>query len=256
MFSIYTSLYNLSDGFIDWEDALTNFCSFADEVVIATFKNDQKSIDLIREYAMESLPYIKVVPVDIDINDIAFDGKLKNAALKACTQPFCILLDADEFIPLSTKDRWIKYTEFLSKFPDLDGFFIPSVNLCRDVFHYKDIGYKIYLHKNSPNLFRGIVNYARTDNHTIDINKSDTTELIDSNGNLAKLSMLSNSLDYLKNNGVPYVFHKWAIDFNKRIAQNNFWEPVWSNRAGKQVNHSITREKLEKIEVFCHNLEI
>lgn len=259
MFSIYTSLYNLEAGFIDWREALANFEGFADEVVVGTTSSlKDNTINLLSEY-IKTHPKVKLTITNFSLESAEFDGQIKNAAMQQCTRPYCILLDADEFIPISTKERWVGCTTLLCmpQFSGYHGFLIASVNLCGDMSHYKDIGYKFYIHRNDKNLNRGVVNYARLDNGKIDINKSDTTEIIDKDGKLARMCPLSREIGDLKYGNFPFVFHKWAVDLDKRIKQNKFWKPVWENRAGKEVNNIVlNKENLEKIEVFEHNLPL
>lgn len=253
MFSIYSSLYNINNLWIDWQESINRFCSFADEVVISTSNNpdDYKPLEA---YISNYPSKLKIIRTDISFDDPLFDGKFKNAALKACTKPFCILLDGDESIPLSTKKRWINYANLIKDNSSVDGLLIPSINLCKDEYHYKDINFKFYLHKNNIGIERGVVNYAKLDDGKINIKLSDTTEPC-IKGNLANFVKLSNNIYDIKNQGLPYVFHYWAVDFNKRIKANKFWSPVWDNRAGHEIKDIIlNREDLEKIEVFEHNL--
>jgi hypothetical protein len=255
MFSIYTSLYNLDNEFIDWKSALDNFSAFADEIVISTLPQDYNFLyDFVHSKPIKNNFTIEVCD-DISLDDLAFDGKLKNAALKKCTQPFCILLDGDEEIPLYNKLLWEQYANFIEN-SNADGIMIPSINLCKDKYHYKDIGWKFYLHKNNIGIERGIVNYAKLDNGKINIQLSDTTEPI-INGELGKFIKLSNNINDIKNGVIPFVFHHWGDNFEKRLKQNQFWLPVWENRAGKEVKNIILlKESLEKIEIFPHGLKI
>lgn len=256
MFSIYTSLYNLSGGFIDYKAALDNFCSFADEVVVGTTMDSKDdTIELLQEY--QNINYkVKLAITDFKLNTAEFDGQIKNAALKLCTKKFCILLDGDEEIPLYTKDYWMKYANFIKDREDIDGVLIPSINLCGDKYHYKDIGYKFYLHKNEIGIERGIVNYAKLSNGKINTKLSDTTEPI-INGELAKFIGLSNILEDIKDNKLPFVFHHWGDNAENRIKQNKFWSPIWASRSGKKADDIIVdKNELNLIQKYPHNLLI
>jgi hypothetical protein len=102
-------------------------------------------------------------------------------------------------------------------------------------------------------LYRGIVNFAKKQDGKIDTDKSDTCELIDANGNLVQTLMFDNSIEKLREGETPYVFHYWAVNEGQRIKQNEFWQPVWSNRAGKNIDTKTDFSKIEKKE---HKLKI
>jgi hypothetical protein len=255
MFSLYVSAFNIECGMFDWKDTLDKFSNFATELVVGT-TNDSKdnTINLLKDY-VDSKDNVKLVETDYRLDSALFDGQIKDAALQETTQPGKILLDLDEIIPLSQKNLWIKYFNILQKSPDIDGFLIPSINLCGSMNTYKDIGYKFYLHKDG--LKRGVWKYAINKDESIDIMKSDTTEPLDKFGNLGKFSMLPNNIETLRTGEVPYVFHKWAVDVDKRIEQNKFWKPVWENRARKEVSNIVLDKKnIENIEVLEHNLPL
>lgn len=256
MLSIYTSIYNLSSNIFDWKESLDKFSLFADEVSIATSAwCKDNTVNLLKEYCQNNKK-AKLVVTDFDFDDYAFDGKLKNAALQETTHKGKILFDLDEFPVLSQRDLWIRLTEQLYQ-SHWDGFLIPSINLCGSMKTAKDIAYKFYLHKEG--LQRGIVNYAKLDNGYIDITKSDTTDLTHTDNSIANCLPFPNDIKTLRayKDTIPYVFHKWAVDFDKRIAQNKFWSPIWSSRAGYKVENIVeTKEELEKIPVFEHNLPL
>jgi hypothetical protein len=260
MWSIYTSLYNLNGGFIDWKDAIENFASFSDELVISTLPKDKDIIEqyLINEYSQHKQnALIKIVPIDISLDDLAFDGKLKNAALKACTQPFCILLDGDERIDVKDKEKWVIWAESLSKEVQHDSYLVPVIDIFNSNREYKSIGQKWYLHKNLPHLNRGIVNFAKKGDK-IDHTKSDTCELIYDDGNLCRSISLCGfpSIESIKKIGIK-IWHLGWLDKEKRLKSNEFWQPVWNNRAGEEVKNIIhSKDKLDKIEYFPHGLKL
>ena len=253
-FSIYVSAFNLESNLFDWENTLNQFSDWAEEVSIGTtcFSNDN-TVKLLRDY-VDSKDNVKLVVTDFSLESPTFDGDIKNAALHETTEYGKILLDLDEYIPISQKPLWVKYLNLL-KGSNIDGYLIPSVNLCGSMDTYKDIGYKFYLHK--PGLNRGVWKYARNRDGSIDITKSDSTEAIDNFGNLGKFDMLPNNIETLRTNEIPYVFHKWAVDLDKRIEQNKFWKPVWQNRAKREVDDIILdKRSIENIETFEHLLPL
>lgn len=257
MFSIYTSLYNLSNGFIDWKGALDNFIAFADELSIAT--RSQEDAKLMQDY-IDAININKIethITVwDIPLDTIDFDGKLKNLALQRCAEPFCILLDGDERIDIKDKNGWINYANKLSENNHLDAYLIPVIDLFNTDREYKSIGCKWYLHKNGIRLQRGIVDFARREDK-INIEQSDTCELIDEHGSLCEAYQIChNQIGEIKKVGVK-VWHLGWLDKEKRLKANAFWQPVWNNRAGGEVKNIIhSKEKLEKIEYFPHGLKL
>ena len=66
--------------------------------------------------------------------------------------------------------------------------FIPVVDLCKGEDYYKSIGFKWYMHKQG--LKRGVWPYAKLNNGKIDVNKSDTCELLDEDDNLVQTAYL------------------------------------------------------------------
>lgn len=261
MFSLYTSLYNLKNGFIDWKGALENFEDFAEEVCVATtsmsepFGYDAKTL---REYAVLH-PRVKIIVTDFSFDDLAFDGKLKNAALSICKEPFCILLDGDERVDVRHRVNWETIARTIEKDNKWDAAFIPVVDLFNTDREYKSIGQKWYLHKNLPNLNRGIVNFAKKENNKIDIKRSDTCELIYDDNSLVRswcMNVTQPDLEYIKFIGCC-VWHLGWLDKEKRLKSNNFWQKVWDNRAGFEVKNIIhSKEKLDKIEYWPHGLKL
>ncbi len=264
MFSIYTSLYRLENGFIDWKSALDNFCSFADEVIVSTFlDNDMYTINELENYSKNNrkCTILRVFPGNI--RDLDFDGRLKDAAFKICTQPYCILLDGDERINIQDKPKFEKIAKYLDD-NKIDACFVPVIDLFNSEKEYKSIGCKWYISRNLSDLHRGIVNFAKKENGKIDINKSDTCELIKDNGQLAYSYYLINpsladyeKLEVIKRDDLPVIYHLGWLDKEKRLKSNEFWQPVWNNRAGHEVKNIIhSKDKLDKIEYFPHGLKL
>lgn len=259
MLSIYTSAFNIESGLFDWQYSLDRFSEFAEQVVVGTtaLSNDN-SCNLLRDYA-KTKSNVKIVVTDFSLDDLAFDGKIKNAALKSCDQPFCMLLDLDEMPRLKDKPAWVNFASYLGM-TDYDAFLIPVIDLYNTDREYKSIGMKWYLHKNAPDLNRGIVDFAWTDDKKLHINisQSDTCELIKDDGRLCNSIPLLDklSLPAINDLGIK-IFHTGWISKEKRLLVNGFWSSVWSNRAGYKVNNIIdTTEELNDIPYYPHKLKL
>ena len=257
MFSVYTSLYKLQNGLIDWKLAIDNFSNFAEQVVIATFNDGIEDIELLNQYFKDNNK-VKIVTVETDLSDPFFDGKLKNAALKGCNEEFCILCDGDERLRLNDKPEWEKAARYLRQLDNIDAFFVPVIDLFNTEREYCALGQKWYLHKNITNLNRGIVNFAKRNDNTIDTTRSDSCELIYDDTSLCRTMSLMNNLNIreVKDLGIK-IFHLGWLDKQKRLLANQFWGPVWSSRAGKEVTDIIdSMEELNKIEYWPHGLKL
>lgn len=255
MLSLYSSLFNIENGLFSWKDSLESYLLFFDEVIIATTTDcKDNTVQILSDY-VQNKSKIKLVITNISFEDYSYDGLLKNAALQACSNNYCCLLDFDEFIPLSSKDLWVRAIDIMESY-NTDGLLIPSVNLCGSLLTYSTIGYKFYLHK-KLGMKRGIWNRAKLPNGKMDIKLSDSTELLRLDGELAQCLPLSNKIEDIRGGRVPFVFHKWAVDFDTRIGQNLAWKQTWNNRAGYEVSDIVLdKAELEKIPVYDHNLSL
>ena len=251
-FSSYTSAFNLVKMGFDWQNSILNYSRFMDEVVIAINTSEDDTFETVSKFLEEKgISNVILCQCSFDYSDLAFDGKIKNFALQHTSGDIKISCDIDERFPLYQKDLWRRVGNHLLSQREISAFLIPSINLCGDIYHYKDIGYKWYMHKDE--LYRGIVNFAKKQDGKIDTDRSDTCELIDANGNLVQALKFDNSIEGLREGETPYVFHYWAVDKDRRIKQNEFWQPVWSNRAGKEINNKID---FSKTQVLKHHLHI
>lgn len=251
-FSSYTSAFNLVKMGFDWQNSILNYSQFMDEVVIAINTSEDDTFETVSKFLEEKgISNVILCQCSFDYSDLAFDGKIKNFALQHTSGDIKISCDIDERFPLYQKDLWRRVGNHLLSQIEISAFLIPSINLCGDIYHYKDIGYKWYMHKDG--LYRGIVNFAKKQDGKIDTDRSDTCELIDANGNLVQALKFDNSIEGLREGETPYVFHYWAVDKDRRIKQNEFWQPVWSNRAGKEINNKID---FSKTQVLKHHLHI
>jgi len=253
MFSIYSSAFNLVKNNFAYKEAIDNFCNIAEEVVIAINKSEDSTLEQVKSLSYSNL---NIIETDISYSDPLLDGKVKNAALQATTKEFKIGLDMDEYIPLNQKSIW-ENLAYQLRFDNVDCYMIPSLNLYKDRNHYFSITNKWYLHKS--NLYRGAVNFARRSNGTVDTSRSDTCELIDTNGNLVKSKYLPNDINLLRQKNVPFVVHLGYLNFQDRLLRNkNFWKNHWQiESGGEKPNHKVHESIQEFNEpYFEHLLEI
>lgn len=271
MISIYSSFFNVEKAGFAWRETLENWQRFLagrGEIVIAVNTSEDDSPRLIREWAEEwkkrnatrNVP-VQVIDAAIPYDDPEFDGKLKALALSHCTQPYATLLDCDEVIIPSQRLLWDRLALELGGNPNLDAFMVPVVDLFGDEKSYKGIGAKWYLHKNHGSLTRGVVKWARREDGSIDIAKSDTCELIyKDTGELARSAPLMASIPHfllimrLRSGEVPFVYHTGYLSKEQRVKQDAFWEPVWRNRDKSEVKTAKSAEELDKIQSWPHGL--
>ena len=205
-----------------------------------------------------------MIKTAFEYSDLCFDGKIKNAALEACREDYCILLDADERINPSDRPKWEVYARALGKDQKIDALLVPVIDLCRDFHNYKCINSKWYLHKNNRGIKRGIVDFAKLANGKIDTERSDTCEAIYEDGSLVRAALIINprlsnedKISILKNQGVPFVWHTGWVDYEHRLKINEFWKTTLENRSGKTENNIILKiEELQKILIYPHDLPL
>jgi hypothetical protein len=259
-YSLYTSCFNIiKNNFNYWEDTIPKWLEFINygengEIVIAVNTSEDQTLEVVKNKFKE-YPCIKIIESNFDYNDYSFDGKIKNIALQNCVNEICIGLDLDEY-PSLNKNSWANIaSQFLNS--NFEAVFIPVIDLCKSINHYKSIGSKWYMHKQGLN--RGTWNQAKLENGKIDIKKSDTCELLNKNGNLCSAIPLvkESSLELIKKHDLPFIIHLGWLNWENRRNQNKTWQPVWSNRAGFEVEDIMHEEKsFDQIQVFEHNLNI
>lgn len=263
MFSIYASAFNLVKNNFDYKGALDNFAAFADEVVLAINTSEDNTLGVLQAYITEKdYKNVKLIETKFDYKDNEFDGKIKNAALQATTQPVKVSMDMDERIPLSQKDKWIHYGNLLLQ-SNIMAFFVPSIDLWGDKDHIRmahDIGVKWRMHKKG--CYRGVVNYARRMDGKIDTSQSDTCELINGNGELIPAAHIIPNQAYFMPihagflKSCIYTVHYGYIDFQYRLNINKFWKEKWEERSGQPENVATKIEELTKEKVIKHNLPL
>lgn len=245
MISVYHSAFNLNKhGFTGWQDCLRKSCLFADEVVVAinvsTSTDDTENA--VEEILKKEAKSWKIVPTFFDSNDPWFDGKIKNAALQSCTKEFKVQLDLDEYIPTWQRPLWDNICFKLKFDQTASCLAVPSIDLYKDLNHYKSINHKQYLHKGLA--YRAPQIGARKPDGTINTLMSDGCDLVDENGNFISTKALDNSLDALQSNQVPFVVHLGYVDLKSRLKRNHeFWHEHWHVESGGQSPAHIIHMK-------------
>lgn len=262
-FSTYVSAFNLIKNNFDYKKALKNFCTFSDEVVVACNTSEDNSLEELKKLSKKSdYKNLVVIDTDFDYSDNRFDGKIKNAALQATTKPLKISMDMDERFILQQRNLWDFYGKRLLE-TNFDCLAIPSIDLygsLKTIRKNHNIGIKFRLHRSG--LFRGVVNFAEKENGLIDINRSDTCELVDANHNLARVCYFIPQEDLIPSKcsnlmNFPYTIHLGWIDFDYRININKVWKPHWENRAGYEIDNIILdKQTLNEEPVIEHYLPL
>lgn len=250
MISVYTQFYNVKKYNIDYKSALKNFEQIADEVVVAvnTTKGD-RTYASIKKWA-QNHSKIKVVECKYKYDDIEFDGKVKDFALKNTTLPIKVQMDGDERFDLNRPEMFHTLANHMMFHSDINGIMTPSIDLWGDLKKVRKnhrAGFKFRIHKAGIN--RGVPNFAKFPNGKIDTTKSDTTEPIDENGNLIQFhpTCAPDSLEptNLKNLSY-YTFHLGYVNFEYRKKISEFWAPHWNLRSGTQTEKPATDESLSE----------
>lgn len=277
MFSIYTSAFNIVKNNYDYESAFENYNRFAEEIVISTIEgNEDQTIDILKKIEKRNNKF-KIIIKDLDRQDPLFWGKLRNEGLKQCSEEFCVSLDLDELVPIWQKYNWINHARMLT-YSDYDAYLVPLLNLWgseKTIRWDNDINYlfKWALHKNpkvyNKDIMRGPVKFAVLKDGTVDITKSDTNELIYSDGNLIKSLRIINNYE-----GNPeeytrecctkiFIYHTGYLNFKDKINRNkNFWNKQFKIQAGfKQEDAAnkfapIEESDLLNKNLFNHNLKL
>jgi hypothetical protein len=257
-YSIYASCFNINkNNFNYWKITIPKWIDFINngidgEIVIAVNKDEDNTIQTLKSNFENK---INIIETNFEYEDYAFDGKIKNTALDNCKNKICIGLDLDEY-PSPNKKSWNNITDQFLNLP-YEAVFIPVIDLCKDIYHYKSIGVKWYMHKQG--LHRGVWENAKLSNGKIDVKKSDTCELLNNENQLCLATPLCQniSISKIKEYDLPFIIHLGWLNWEDRKNQNSTWQPVWSNRAGYEIKDIIHDKSLfDKIEIFKHNLKI
>ena len=258
MISLATSAFNIESNDFDIESAIKNWEIHVDEIVISTIPSLDNSLKLLR--SLKSSKPIKIVEENFSTNDPEFDGKIKNAAHQNCSNEVIVQCDLDERMGGKT-EQWQDFAEKLLTLPDIKALMLPVVDLYGSYYEYSSINKKWYISKKDGTK-RGTVNFAKKEDGKIDIEKSDTCELIDENGNLVPFIDICsayqvNPLQYCQLMN-PFIWHLGHLDLERRANINkNFWKEQWENKSGGPVDDCFTSvEKHENTETFPHNIQI
>ena len=236
--SAYTTIFNLKNIQLSIIDALDNWFYYFDEVIISTLTKDVNEInEEIKNYKFFNK--IKIVDIDIDFNNLFWDGILKNNGLQNCSNEIVFQIDLDERVS-GTKEFLENLYNILISQNKPCSLMLKTIDLFDDLDHYKNIGQKWYIHT-KKDCYRGAVNFAKINNEVFDPEKSDTCELIDKDGNLINcLGCLNATDDSIK------IFHLGFLDLNRRSQLNkNFWKDIWSERKSLSQN-----KKIEANDIF------
>lgn len=257
--SAYGYLFNARVREFDLDGMVKNFTDFFDETVIATLPlSSQEDDTLFRledwQLKLGEDRFRIVVCPSIDISKTnRWDGELKTVALQACSKstfadPRCyVIMDGDERVPLSQRDKWIEVANQLNEVAGLDGLLIPVVDLIQDEYHAKpQMGYKFRMHKDTV-VRRGVIPSAEYGNGLFDTSKSDSTEPLRGDG----------TLGYFTPVGGLYVLHYGHLDAERRARLNReFWREHWKNRDGKEPDMALDAEQIKDVPMVRHNLPL
>lgn len=269
-FCIHSSLFNIVRMNFDYHRAIDNWSNFLGqfpdyhEINLVVNTSEDNTLNVIKEAAIKYRKInvtINVIESNIPYSDPAFDGKIKDIGFQNSTADFNILADLDETFALWNYKSWIQAANQLGN-SDFDALLIPSIDLFGDFEHASAVGQKWYLVKNRAYLHRGVFAGAIKANGHINIEKSDTCEILGPDGNLAKSANIfdprmtyQQKLEQLKTNQFPFVFHLGALDLDQRVKQNIFWKSHWENRAGEPVNNiKLDKSEYKNQSVFEHGL--
>tara|TARA_R100001443_G_scaffold44946_1_gene57856 strand:- start:4108 stop:4884 length:777 start_codon:yes stop_codon:yes gene_type:complete len=224
MISLYTTAFNLNNFDFCFKQVFENWFYYVDEVVVSTLENQVEEIKTEINKTTFS-DRIKIVSTDLDPNkDLYWDGRLKDAGLKACSHNFVIQLDLDERISGSKYTLKELFTE-INRHDFPCSIMLPTIDLYEDVHSFVNIGYKWYIHtRDGTN--RGSVNFSLKNDGTFDPEKSDTCELIDDQGQLipciGRVSFAEHD---------PKIIHLGYLNLeDKNNINKNFWGKIWHKR--------------------------
>lgn len=271
-FSVHSSLFNILKMGFDFRSSIDNWATFLSlipgyhEINLVVNTSEDNTLEVIKQCAIDYRKWnvvINVIESNILYSDPAFDGKIKDVGFQESTGDINILYDLDEVAPLYTAKSWLKIGEQLMENNEIDGLLIPSIDLFGSFEKATAVGQKWYMVKNKSYIKRGVFGGAIKENGKIDISRSDSTEATYSDGSLIKSAHLfdprmtyEQKLKELQSGNWPFVFHLGSLNVEQRVKQNEFWAPVWSNRAGEEVkNIKLKKEEFENISTFEHGLK-
>ncbi len=272
MFSIYSTAFNVIENDFDHEEAIHNFCSFADEVVLSVNKSRDNTLEELRNL-QNTYSNLSLIEENISLEDPQIDGKLFNSALQETSQEFKIYLGLDFRIPIWQKEKW-KELAYSIRFSEADGYLIPLINLWGDKEHIrwdkdKNMTFESSLHKGQANtggiLSRGVPDFAKYKNGKFDPSKTDSSTLIRQNGEPSKLSFDYSSahipdregyLCSVDRNGI-FLYHLGYLSFEHRVKVNNdLWKKQWEEIRGSEEKVMTTKKELSQFDTYRHGLKL
>jgi hypothetical protein len=257
MISLASSAFNIESNDFDIQSAIKNWELHVDEIVISTIPSDDNSLNILK--SLKCSKPIKIIEEDFSLEDPEFDGKLKNSAHQNCSNEIIIQCDLDERLG-GDPQLWRDYSESLLNSKDLKALLLPVIDLYGSYYEYSSINKKWYMAKREGTK-RGVVSFARKEDGKIDIEKSDTCELLDENDNLVPYIDICDqyNIDPLKycQSHNPFIWHLGYIDIDRRSKINSWWKPHWESRKGESVEDiKISQKDLEQVETHKHNIQI
>jgi hypothetical protein len=271
VYSIVSSWFNVEKMSFDWRGALENWLDFQNgtgQIVIAINTSVDDSPKIVREWVKQwksdnpmSQTRVEIIDIEIPYDQPDFDGRGKAAATAAASEPYVILLDCDERIAPSTRRAWDRMAVELETGP-YDAFLVPVIDLIGDERTYSKVGSKWYIHKNSPNITRGVVKWAYREDGTWDKTKSDSCEAIyrDTQELVKSAPIIMTGLPMwmqvaqMESGEVPFIYHLGALDLKQRVKQSAFWRPIWNLRDSTAKEPELTEKDLDEIPRFRHSL--
>ena len=271
-FTLHTSFFNVIKNSYNIELATQNWSEFLSlipgfhEILLVVNTSEENTLQYTKELAVKYRKQnvvIEVLESNFSYTDPAFDGMIKNYGFQQSTGDVNILCDADETIPLYTAKSWLKVGKQLLENKEIDGLLIPSIDLFGSFEKATAVGQKWYMVKNKSYIKRGVFAGAIKADGKIDISRSDSTEATYSDSSLIKSAHLfdprmtyEQKLKELQSGNWPFVFHLGSLNIEQRIKQNEFWNPVWNNRAGEEVkNIKLKKEEFDNTTTFEHGLK-
>lgn len=259
---IYSSAFNLIKHKFDFKTTIDNWLKFADVINIAINTSEDDTFEQLELLYEQHPDKISVFKTDISYQDPDFDGKIKDIALQNCNADILLGLDMDEVVPKSVHERLRFYAEILATDNEVKGYMLPSVDLYQDIHHFNKIGEKWYLHKKAG-CHRGTVNFAKNEDGTHDIKRSDSCELIDKDGDLVPCKTFMtykedplDRMNFVLDNDMPYVLHLGHVDLDRRYELNkNFWKQQWEVESGTNVDMR-TMDEMKQEKVYKHNFDL
>tara|TARA_B100000131_G_scaffold319930_1_gene366836 strand:+ start:113 stop:895 length:783 start_codon:yes stop_codon:yes gene_type:complete len=240
MISAYTTAFNIENIDVDFDEVFSNWLFYVDEIVIATFSREHdKVVEKIAKSKFYNPETINVVSTHVEIeSDVYWEGKLKNIALQNCRNNVALQCDLDERVS-GDHNLFKNLCSTILSNNFTCSIMLPTVDLYEDLNHCLNIGYKWYIHT-KKGAFRGSVNWARKEDGSLDPEKSDTCELIDSDGNLipciGKVDLFENS---------PKIIHLGFLDLKQRNKVNEFWGKIWNHRHSGKYDSSYKMDEIK-----------